>query len=102
MTTAALFDALGDPHRLRIVSHLCASGPQSTLQLAQVISLSRQAATKHLELLSAAGVVDSAKHGRERIWTVDPAPLAEAGDYLAELSSRWDGVLGRLKAFVED
>jgi hypothetical protein len=67
-----------------------------------VISLSRQATTKHLELLSAAGVVGSAKQGRERIWTVDPAPLAEAGDYLSELSARWDRALGRLRAFVED
>ena len=102
MNSAALFGALGDPHRLRIVTHLCEDGPRSTLQVAQVISLSRQATTKHLELLSAAGVVGSAKQGRERIWTVDPAPLAEAGDYLSELSARWDRALGRLRAFVED
>ncbi len=102
MSTAALFNALGDPHRLGIVTHLCDTGPRSTLQMAQTISLSRQATTKHLELLSAAGVVTSVKRGRERIWTVDPGPLAEAGGYLAELSASWDRALDRLKAFVED
>lgn len=101
-TTAAVFDALGDSHRLEIVIALCDAGPRSTLQLAQAITLSRQATTKHLELLQTAGVVSSAKHGRERIWTVDPAPLDAAGDYLSALSTRWDRALGRLKAFVED
>lgn len=101
-TTAAVFDALGDPHRLEIVIVLCDAGPRSTLQLAQSITLSRQATTKHLELLQNAGVVSSAKHGRERIWTIEPAPLSTAGDYLSALSARWDRALGRLKAFVED
>lgn len=99
---AAVFDALGDPNRLRIVTELCTTGPRSTLQIAQIIPLSRQAATKHLELLQTAGVVSSAKHGRERIWTVQPEPLRASGDHLAALSDRWDRALGRLKAMVED
>jgi DNA-binding transcriptional ArsR family regulator len=99
--TAAVFDALGDPNRLRIVTELCSSGPRSTLQVAQSVPLSRQAATKHLELLQAAGVVDSAKHGRERIWTVQPESLKASGDYLAALSGRWDRALGRLATMVQ-
>jgi DNA-binding transcriptional ArsR family regulator len=101
-STATVFGALGDPHRLEIVITLCDTGPRSTLQLAQSITLSRQATTKHLELLQTAGLVSSAKHGRERIWTVEPTPLTAAGDYLSALSARWDRALGRLKALVED
>lgn len=100
--TASLFGALGDPHRLEMVTVLCDAGPKSTLQVAQLISLSRQAATKHLEVLQAVGVVHSSKRGRERIWTVEPQPLAAASDYLSALSRRWDGAIDRLKAFVED
>jgi len=100
--TASLFGALGDPHRLEMVIVLCDTGPRSTLQLAQSIPLSRQAATKHLEVLEAVGVVHSARRGRERIWTVEPQPLAAASDYLSALSRRWDGAIDRLKAFVED
>lgn len=99
---ASVFDALGDPNRLRIVIGLCDTGPRSTLQVAQGISLSRQAATKHLELLLAAGVVSSAKHGRERVWTVRPQPLTAAGDYLTTLSASWDQAIQRLRRFVED
>ena len=101
-SAASVFGALGDANRLRIVIGLCDTGPSSTLQVAQAVPLSRQAATKHLELLQAVGVVSSAKHGRERIWTVQPQPLTAAGDYLTTLSGRWDRALGRLKAFVED
>ncbi|MFB1299141.1 ArsR/SmtB family transcription factor [Mycobacterium sp. pW049] len=100
--TASVFDALGDPHRLRMVVQLCDSGPRSTLQMAQSISLTRQAATKHLEVLQAVGVVSSSKRGRERIWTVQPQPLTDAGDYLNALSRRWDTAIDRLRAFVEN
>jgi DNA-binding transcriptional ArsR family regulator len=100
--TASLFGALGDPHRLDMIIGLCDAGPRSTLQVAQSIPLSRQAATKHLEVLEAVGAVRSSKQGRERIWTVEPRPLAAAGDYLSALSRRWDGVIDRLTAFVED
>lgn len=101
-TTASVFGALGDPHRLDMVIGLRESGPRSTLQVAQAIPLSRQAATKHLQILEAVGVVRSSKQGRERIWTVEPQPLAAAGDYLGALSRRWDGAIDRLTAFVAD
>ena len=61
LAAAPLFDALGDPNRLRIVVRLCDSGPSSTSQVTQAVSVTRQAATKHLELLEAAGVVRSSR-----------------------------------------
>jgi DNA-binding transcriptional ArsR family regulator len=99
---APLFDALGDPNRLSIISRLCDGGPCSTSQVTQVISVSRQAATKHLLLLEAVGLVTSERHGRERIWRVQPEPLTDASDYLATLSQRWDRAIDRLRAHVED
>ncbi|HZN78446.1 MAG TPA: metalloregulator ArsR/SmtB family transcription factor, partial [Mycobacterium sp.] len=65
---APVFDALGDPNRLRIVIRLCDGGPCSTSRVTQVIPVSRQAATKHLLLLEAVGLVSSERQGRERIW----------------------------------
>ncbi|WP_066895866.1 ArsR/SmtB family transcription factor [Mycolicibacterium houstonense] len=107
MTTAVeerapLFDALGDPNRLRIVTRLCEGGPCSTVQLTQVIPVTRQAATKHLLLLEAVGLVTSDRKGRERIWRIQPEPLEQASDYLTALSRRWDRALDRLRAFVEE
>jgi DNA-binding transcriptional ArsR family regulator len=97
-----VFNALGDPNRLRIVTRLCDDGPCSTSQVTQVVSVSRQAATKHLLLLEAVGLVSSERHGRERIWRIESKPLSDASDYLTALSKRWDAAIDRLRAYVED
>ncbi|GAT10177.1 helix-turn-helix transcriptional regulator [Mycolicibacterium novocastrense] len=99
---SSLFNALGDPNRLRIVTRLCDGGPCSTSEVAEVIPVSRQATTKHLLLLESAGLVSSQRSGRERIWRMRPAPLADASEYLSKLSQRWDRALDRLRAHVED
>jgi DNA-binding transcriptional ArsR family regulator len=99
---APLFDALGDPNRLRIITRLCDGGPCSTTDVTQVVSVSRQAATKHLLLLEAVGLVSSQRQGRERIWRVQPEPLTDASEYLTALSQRWDRAIERLRAFVEE
>ncbi len=98
---APLFDALGDPNRLRIIVRLCDLGPSSTSHVTEVIPVTRQAATKHLQLLESAGLVTSSRRGRERVWTVRTEPLAQASDYLTGLSRRWDAAVDRLRAFVE-
>ena len=99
---APVFDALGDQNRLRIVIRLCDGGPSSTSQVTQAVPVTRQAATKHLELLEAAGLVSSSRRGRERIWTLQTQPLARASDFLDQLSRRWDAAIDRLRAYVED
>src|SRR5262249_56107979 len=96
------FDAVGDANRLRIIVGLCDLGPSSTSQVTCVIPVSRQAVSKHLQLLQSAGLVTSSRRGRERVWTVQTEPLARASDYLTQLSRRWDAAVDRLRAFVEE
>ena len=90
------------PNRLRIITRLCDGGPCSTTDVTQVVSVSRQAATKHLLLLEAVGLVSSQRQGRERIWRMQPEPLTDASEYLTALSQRWDRAIDRLRAFVEE
>jgi hypothetical protein len=68
----------------------------------QALSVTRQAATKHLELLETVGLVSSSRRGRERIWTLQTKPLTQTSDYLTQLSRRWDAAIERLRAYVED
>ena len=77
-------------------------GRTTTSQFTRVIAVSRQAATKHLLLLEAVGLVSSERQGRERIWRIEPRPLTDASDYLTALSVRWDDAIDRLRAFVEE
>ncbi|MGV0834953.1 ArsR/SmtB family transcription factor [Mycolicibacterium thermoresistibile] len=97
-----VFNALGDPNRMRLITRLCDTGPGSTSEVAQAVSVSRQAATKHLLLLEEAGLVSSDRRGRERIWRMHPEALDNAGGYLEQLARRWDRAIDRLRAFVED
>jgi DNA-binding transcriptional ArsR family regulator len=99
--TAPVFAALGDPTRLRMVAQLCSQGPQSIVQLTTGSKVTRQGITKHLLALADAGVVRSRREGRERIWEVEPARLAEASKYLEQISTQWDEAIERLRAFVE-
>src|SRR5262245_10678365 len=98
---APLFAALGDETRFRLLMRLAASGPGSIARLSARSSVSRQAITKHLEVLSGAGLVRSDRRGRERIWRLEPRRLAEASAHLDLISRQWDDALGRLKRFVE-
>lgn len=98
---APLFAALGDRTRLRLVLRLSTDGPGSTTRLAARSAVSRQAVSKHLQVLSEAGLVRSARRGRERIWELEPGRLADAQEYLDHISLRWDRALERLRCLVE-
>jgi DNA-binding transcriptional ArsR family regulator len=99
--SAPVFAALGDETRLRLVSRLSSGGPTSTARLTDGSSVTRQAITKHLQVLAGAGLVRSARRGRERLWELRPRQLLQARESLDAISRQWDEALGRLKAFVE-
>jgi len=98
---APLFAALGDATRLGLLLTLCAGGPLSVSRLGGQFQVSRQALTKHLEVLSEAGLVHSRRQGRERIWALQPQRLEDAHLVLERLSRQWDDALARLQAHVE-
>ena len=99
---APVFAALGDETRLQLVSRLCSGGPASISRLTTGSHVTRQAITKHLEVLADAGLVRGVRRGRERIWELEAARLSDARRWLDEISARWDEVLERLRKFVED
>jgi DNA-binding transcriptional ArsR family regulator len=98
---AGVFAALGDATRLKLVAVLCAGGAFSITQLTANTDISRQAVTKHLQTLAEAGVVRDVKHGRERLWHIEPARIEEARQSLDAIAQSWEQALGRLKAFAE-
>jgi DNA-binding transcriptional ArsR family regulator len=97
-----VFSALGDETRLALVARLCAGGPQSIARLTAGSDVTRQAITKHLDVLAGAGLVRGVRRGRECIWELDPDRLDDARSYLEKISKRWDSALARLRRLVED
>jgi len=98
---AMLFAALGDPTRIGLLQRLSRDGPASISVLAENFRTTRQGVTKHLHVLSAAGVIEGERRGREHVWAIRPDRLVEARRHLDALAREWDGALARLKAYVE-
>jgi DNA-binding transcriptional ArsR family regulator len=99
---APLFAALGDETRLQLVSRLGSEGPLSIARLSEGSEITRQAITKHLTALADAGLVNGTRHGRERIWQLEPARLEKAREHLAQISREWDQAIGRLQSFLKE
>jgi DNA-binding transcriptional ArsR family regulator len=98
---SALFAALGDPTRLALVRRLSVEGALSVTALTSGTRISRQAVTKHLDVLARAGLVESERHGRERLWALAPLRIHQARRALEQISREWDDALGRLRKLVE-
>lgn len=98
---APVFAALGDPLRLGIVRELAEGGPTTAARLAARRPVTRQAVEKHLAVLGETGLVTSERRGRERLWRVETAALASAGEQLQDAAERWDAALLRLRTHLE-
>ena len=64
--------------------------------------VTRQAITKHLRVLEAAGLARSRRRGRERLWQLEQRRLRQARRYLDSISRQWDEALARLRKLVEE
>ena len=98
---APVFAALGDETRLSLLAKLYGGHRFSISQLTEGSKLTRQAITKHLDVLAAAGLVRDVKVGRERLWEFEPSRLEEARHFLELIAEQWDQALARLKRAVE-
>lgn len=96
-----MFAALGSVTRLELVSRLCDGQEHSITSLSAGLDLTRQAVTKHLQVLQQAGIVDSQRVGRESRFTIQPGSITQAKDYLTRISAQWDEAIARLRAAVE-
>lgn len=84
MTMDAIFKALADPSRRKLLDRLDARGGQTLRELGEGLGMSRQAVSKHLAVLEAALLVTAVRRGREKLHYLDPAPVQEVAD-------RWIG-----------
>jgi len=96
-----VFAALGDRTRLALVMRLRGGETLSISRLASATHLTRQAVTKHLQVLESAGLVSSSRAGRESRYALRADRIAAARAFLDDVSAQWDEALAGLKAFVE-
>jgi DNA-binding transcriptional ArsR family regulator len=97
MSEDSVFSALSDPGRRRLLETLAERESASLTELASQLPVSRQAVSKHLAALGDAGLVASARAGRETRYRLTPGALAEAVSWIEQVGSEWDARLARLR-----
>lgn len=96
-----VFAALADPTRLEVLNRLASNGPATATELSASMPISRQAVTKHLAALDAAGLVERHPSGREVRYTFDPGPLGDVVKWADNVGDTWERRLDRLSRSVE-
>jgi DNA-binding transcriptional ArsR family regulator len=95
------FWALADPTRRGVLQRLTEEPGLSVTELARRFSLKLPGMTKHLDVLSDAGLITRTKSGRTVAVNLSPAPMREAVAWLNQYERFWTVSLDRLVALVE-
>ncbi len=100
----ATFAALAEPNRLRLVE-LLRDGPRAVGEISERLKVRQPQVSKHLRVLSDAGLVEARVDAQRRIYRLRTEPLQEIDTWLAGYRRFWessfehlDGVLEEMKA----
>ena len=80
--------ALADPTRRRIVE-LLADGERTAGDIAAQFPVTRPAVSRHLRVLRETGLVRAREEAQRRLYSLDPAPLAELDEWLGRYRGFW-------------
>lgn len=97
----AIFGALADPTR-RAVLDLLRRGSLPAGHIAEAFPVSRPAISKHLRLLRHAHLVQEERSSRQRIYSLNAAPLRAVDGWLDHYRTFWQASLTSLKTVVEN
>ena len=91
---AAVFQALSDPTRLRIVEALRA-GEQPVNDLVAAVDIHQSGVSRHLRILHAAGFVQVRPDGPQRLYSLRAGPFQELDAWVTRYRSLWEARLDR-------
>ena len=97
----ATLKALAEPSRFQIVE-LLRNGPRPVGELVNRLKLPQPQVSKHLRVLSDAGLVDVRVDAQRRIYELRPAPLQELEVWIERYRSIWEENYQRLDGLLEE
>jgi DNA-binding transcriptional ArsR family regulator len=95
------FTALSDDTRRAIVARL-SQGETPLSDLAAPFDMSLTAVSKHVRVLSDAGLIEVEKRGRTRYCRLEAGPMKQAADWLDDYRSFWEGQFDALARFLHE
>ncbi len=97
-----VFRALADRSRRSLLDSLQAQQGQSLRELSAGLDMARQSVSKHLAILEASGLVTTARHGRQKLHYLNPAPISDIGErWISRYDQRRVQALADLKHALE-
>ncbi len=100
MMHPSFFQTLADPTRLRIVEVLL-SGEKAVNDLVAQVAIHQSGVSRHLRILSEAGLVQVRPEGAQRLYSLRPEPFRELDDWLSGYRRLWEGRLDRFERALE-
>lgn len=95
------FAALADPTR-RTLLELLAVRPMAVTELAAPFDVSLPAISKHLKILTRAGLIERTREAQVRPCTLNAAPLKDASEWMAHYRRHWEQSFDRLDAYLQE
>ena len=92
--------ALGEPHRMAIIAMLN-DGERPAGDFVDALPISQPTVSKHLSVLREAGLVTVRKDANRRLYSLNPAPLAEIDAWLEPYRRFWTGRLEALETYLD-
>jgi DNA-binding transcriptional ArsR family regulator len=93
--------ALGEPNRMRIVE-LLRDRPYSVGEITESLALGQPQVSKHLRVLSDAGIVEAQPVAQRRIYQLQPEPFAELENWLGTFRPTWEDRLVTLEEYLRE
>jgi DNA-binding transcriptional ArsR family regulator len=95
------FSALAEPNRLHIVELLC-DGPLPVGEIADRLQLHQPQVSKHLRVLTNAGLVEVQPIANRRIYKLRPQSIKELDTWLESFRRIWDERFDRLDDYLHE
>ena len=101
--TDAVFKALADPSRRKVLDLLAANNGQTLGALCEHLDMKRQSATQHIDILVDANLVTTVWKGREKLHFINPVPIHEVYErWVRKFERQRLGLLHDLKTQLEE
>jgi DNA-binding transcriptional ArsR family regulator len=101
MNNSLSYHAISDPTRRQILDLLARESLTAGTIARRFRKISRPAVSKHLAVLHRSKLVLIKKQGRERVYTLNAAPLQEVSEWVEKYQSFWDEQLESFRNYVE-